>query len=86
MLVFEREVLQKVHFSLKNTQFAIEMNGEQPSNSTFWRSSLKTNSLTTPEFFLYVHRNTEYFKIPKEKNRVTVLLFMKNEKKRLFLE
>ena len=61
------------------------MNGEQPSNSTFCRSSSKTNSLTTPDF-LYVHRYTEYFKIPKEKNRVTVLLFTKNEKNRLFLE
>ena len=50
---FLREKCYKKYiFSLKNTQFAIEMNGEQPSNSTFWRSSSKTNSLTTPDFFI----------------------------------
>ena len=50
---FLREKCYKEYiFSLKNTQFAIEMNGEQSSNSTFWRSSSKTNSLTTPDFFI----------------------------------
>ena len=50
---FLREKCYKKYiFSLKNTQFAIEMNGEQPSNSTFWHSSSKTNSLTTPDFFV----------------------------------
>ena len=50
---FLREKCYKKYiFSLKNMQFAIEMNGEQPSNSTFWHSSSKTNSLTTPDFFI----------------------------------
>ena len=51
-LFLREKCYKKYIFLLKNTQFAIEMNGEQPSNSTFWLSSSKTNSLTTPDFYI----------------------------------